>query len=259
MIQITTLKGGKMMDVENYVQRIGCTIKEPALKHLIELQRTHLQTVPFENLDVIRNIPIYLSLPHMYEKVVTFERGGYCYELNGLFHWALQEMGYDARIVPASVMRPSGCFAKKHTHVAILVVINGMMYLTDVGFGNQPLSPIPLDGSTYTDHSGKYYIQHQHENVYRLMKHQENSWWTVYEFSTKEWNLTDFHEGCIFNQISPESTFTYTDIVSMATEDGRITLKDDEIITVRNGERTIQPLTETEKIDTLFHTFNIRL
>ncbi|HLR14502.1 MAG TPA: arylamine N-acetyltransferase [Bacillota bacterium] len=247
------------MDVENYIQRIGCSIKEPSFKHLVELQRTHLQTVPFENLDVIRNVPIYLSLPHIYEKIVTHHRGGYCYELNGLFHWALREMGYDARMVPASVMRPSGFFAKKHTHVAILVVINGMMYVTDVGFGNQPLAPIPLDGTTYTDPSGTYYIQHQQKNVYRLMKRQENSWNTVYEFSTDEWELTDFHEGCVFNQISPESTFTHTDIVSLATKDGRITLKDAELLTIQHGEKTIQALTETEKMNTLMDTFNIRL
>lgn len=190
---------------------------------------------------------------------MTNHRGGYCYELNGLFHWALKEIGYDARIVPASVMRPNGSFAKKHTHVAILVVINGMMYLTDVGFGNQPLAPIPLDGTTYTDHSGTYQIEHQHSNVYRLMKHQEKSWNTVYEFSTDEWELTDFHEGCVFNQISPDSTFTHTDIVSLATKDGRITLKDNELLIIQNGKKTIQPLKETEKIDLLYHTFNIRL
>lgn len=57
-----------MMNIENYVKRIDCSINEPSINHLAELQRGHLQTVPFENLDVIRNVPIYLSLPHIYEK-----------------------------------------------------------------------------------------------------------------------------------------------------------------------------------------------
>jgi len=30
----------------------------------------------------------------MFQKVITMQRGGFCYELNGLFHWLLQELGF---------------------------------------------------------------------------------------------------------------------------------------------------------------------
>lgn len=247
------------MDVQKYINRIGCQVQEPSLDHLEVLQRTHLQTVPFENLDVIRNIPIYLRLPSMYEKVVSRHRGGYCYELNGLFHWALQELGYDARIVPASVMRPSGEFAKKHTHVAILVRIDGTMYLVDVGFGNSQCAPLRLDGSEHTDVSGTYRVKHQHDNIYRLYRKNEDSWNTLYEFTTSEWKLTDFHEGCVFNQVSPESPFTQDDLVTIATNDGRITLNGNELTTTHKGTKTVHSLTNLEKDDVLIHTFNLEI
>lgn len=247
------------MDLQRYVNRIGCQVHEPSLDYLEVLQRTHLQTVPFENLDVIRNIPIYLRLSSMYEKIVSRIRGGYCYELNGLFHWALQELGYDARIVPASVMRPSGEFAKKHTHVAIFVLIDETMYLVDVGFGNSQYAPLPLDGSEHTDVSGTYRVKHQHTNVYRLYRKDTDSWKTMYEFTTDEWTLTDFHEGCVFNQVSPESTFTHSDLVTIATNEGRITLKDNELTTIHHGVKTVKTLTKAEKVDVLMNTFKLKL
>jgi len=50
-----------------------------------------MMAVPFENLDIHRGVPIVLSVPAFYEKIVTKRRGGYCYELNGLFAWLLAE------------------------------------------------------------------------------------------------------------------------------------------------------------------------
>ena len=78
------------MDHINYLKRFQASdLTEPSFEHLAELQFRHMQHVPFENLDVIRRVPIYLNLLTIYEKLVTARRGGYCYELNGLFHWLL--------------------------------------------------------------------------------------------------------------------------------------------------------------------------
>lgn len=247
------------MHLQTYMHRIGCTIEKPSLTHLQNLQQFHLKTVPFENLDVIRHTPIYLSLPSMYEKIVTNNRGGYCYELNGLFHWALNELGYVAQIVAATVIRPDGTFAKKNTHVAIIVNINGQKYLTDVGFGNAQYAPIPLDSTIHQDVSGTYRVIHMHENVYRLCKKQEGAWRPVYEFTTSERALIDFHEGCVFNQVSHDSPFTQTDLATIATTDGRVTLSDHEVTTTKDGNTSTWQLTTEEKTDVLKRVFGIRL
>ena len=80
-------------------------LKRFHFNNLSELQNLHLQHIPFENLDVIRKIPIYLNLKTIYEKIVVHHRGGYCYEVNGLFHALLCELGYDAHLVSATVLR----------------------------------------------------------------------------------------------------------------------------------------------------------
>ena len=64
-------------------------------KVLKNLQKAHLLNVPFENLDVHNSIPIILDIENIYQKVVLQNRGGFCYELNGLFY----ELSYGSKIV----------------------------------------------------------------------------------------------------------------------------------------------------------------
>lgn len=97
------------MDKRIYLNRFHAqSINGVAIEDLTYLQDKHLKHIPFENLDVIRKVPIYLNLSLIYEKIVDANRGGFCYELNGLFHWLLTELGFDADLVAATVLKPSG-------------------------------------------------------------------------------------------------------------------------------------------------------
>ena len=110
------------MDIELYLKRFhALSLKEVSLQNLGALQNLHLHHIPFENLDVIRHVPIYLNLKTIYEKIVGQHRGGYCYEVNGLFHALLCELGYDAHLISGTVLRQPGKWAKPDTHAAILV------------------------------------------------------------------------------------------------------------------------------------------
>ena len=74
-----------MMDPIKYLKRFDAyPVEENFLQDLARLQQLHMEHIPFENLDVIRKVPIYLNLEKIYDKVVNNRRGGYCYELNGL-------------------------------------------------------------------------------------------------------------------------------------------------------------------------------
>ena len=74
------------MDWKQYLKRINYVGQtDPDLQVLKELQTKHLLSVPFENLDIHLGIPISLRIPDIFEKVVLRRRGGFCYELNGLF------------------------------------------------------------------------------------------------------------------------------------------------------------------------------
>lgn len=247
------------MDVHDYLARFyGTENKGISIFNLSELQRLHVQHIPFENLDVIRRVPIYLNLPRIYEKIVNRKRGGYCYELNGLFSWLLTEMGYDAHLVAATVLRPTGKWAKADTHAAIIVQLD-QPYLIDVGFGDSTNLPIPLNGEERTDISDTYRIIRQPNHSFHLERISDTEIKTLYRFDLSPKALVDFHEGCVFNQVAKESSFTHTDIVTRATPTGRITLSDRTVTITENNVETKTILSIEEKVHLLEDIFDIHL
>lgn len=179
--------------------------------------------------------------------------------MNGLFHWLLTELGFTAHLVAATVLRPNGEWAKAETHAAILVQLD-VPYLVDVGFGAAtPRTPIPLDGSERTDSNGTYKVSSIGGQTFDLTQENEGGNRTLYRFNTDKKKLIDFHEGCVFNQVSKESTFTHIDIVSRATQTGRITLADQTLTTVENGVQTSKELSIEEKAYTLQNVFKLHI
>lgn len=74
------------MDVDAYLVRIGYEGRlEPTPETLYALHRAHLLAIPYENLDIHLGRPLTLSLPDIFDKLVTQKRGGWCFEMNGLF------------------------------------------------------------------------------------------------------------------------------------------------------------------------------
>ncbi|AOV07674.1 arylamine N-acetyltransferase family protein [Sporosarcina ureilytica] len=247
------------MNTKQYLKRINAPLEKPSLTSLAKLQKMHLQQVPFENLDVIRKVPIYLNLETIYKKVVEMNRGGYCYELNGLFHSLLTDLGYTAHLISATVLRPNGEWAKADTHATILVYLDEP-YLVDVGFGAAtPRRPVPLNGIMKTDIGETYRIAQQTERTYDLIREIDGVRRTLYRFSSDTKELVDFHEGCVFNQVSKDSTFTHTDIVALATETGRITLQDHTLTKVINGVTEKTELSPEEKEFALNNIFSLSL
>jgi len=245
--------------MEKYLKRIRTSHDTNcSLQNLEVLQSLHMQHIPFENLDVIRKVPIYLNLVTIYNKLIIQNRGGYCYELNGLFHWLLTELGYQASLVSATVQRMSGEWAKTDTHAAIIVQLD-KPYLVDVGFGDSTVLPISLSGSERTDVSGTYKIEKQQNEFYDLIQKRNDAERILYRFSTQPKNLIDFHEGCVFNQVAKESSFTHTDIVTVATPLGRKTISDSQLIITENGIQKKKNLSSNEKNLILHNTFGIQI
>jgi len=81
-------------DIDRYLQRIGVTTedREPTLEFLKEVHRSHYMAVPYENLDIIQGKPLDLSTEALYDKIVNCKRGGYCFEINGLFGALLRSL-----------------------------------------------------------------------------------------------------------------------------------------------------------------------
>jgi len=134
-----------VLDPETYLARIAYSGSVlPTEELLIELQRAQLHTIPFENFDILLDRGISLEPADLCDKLLRSNRGGYCFELNGLFLMALQALGFDARPLLARVHltgTPSG-----RGHQITLATIRGRQWIADVGFGSSnPRAPIPLE------------------------------------------------------------------------------------------------------------------
>ena len=103
MTSPTTTDALTTTEATAYLRRIGAAAPEsPTLPALASLHRAHLLAVPFENLDISLGRPIRLDRASLLAKVVGARRGGYCYELNGLFALLLRSLGYAVASVAVS-------------------------------------------------------------------------------------------------------------------------------------------------------------
>ena len=110
--------------------------------------------VPFENLDIVPlHTPIRLDEQALYDKIVRRRRGGFCYELNGMFAWLLRQVGYRVTYLNARVAGRDGRIGPDFDHLALLVQppLGGGHWLADVGFGDSFLVPLGLGSRSPQD------------------------------------------------------------------------------------------------------------
>jgi len=230
------------MKIEKYLQRIHYQGDlTPTLPTLQALQEAHLLHVPFENLDIAWKRRIILDIEKIYQKIVSRQRGGFCYELNGLFHWLLQQLGFTARLVSGRVYdQERQEYGPEFDHLTILVTLAGKDWISDVGFGDFALHPLRLQlNTTLDDPNGQFLIEKYQNNSFRISRYyqKQNSFIPEYLFSPTIRQLSDFNLMCHYHQTSPESHFTRKKVCSLATQDGRITLTGDKLIVTRNDRR----------------------
>ncbi len=251
------------MDIDAYLRRVCYTGPTgPTLETLRALHRAHLLAVPFENLDIHSGRPIVLDEARLFEKIVGQHRGGFCYECNGLFAALLRELGFPVTLLSARVRMSngSGGFGPDFDHLTLRVDL-AEPWLADVGFGGgfrEPLRLLP-DVEQVEPH-GAYRLIRQGDAWRYDSRDESGEWVPEYLFTLQPRQLPDFAPMCHWQQTSPDSPFTRKRFCSLATPEGRITLRDDRLIITQNGHREERPLEgETTFADALRSIFGIVL
>lgn len=248
--------------MEKYLRRIKISNKlEPSLEVLCALQKAHLLNVPFENLDIHYGRSIDLDIHRIFEKVVVNHRGGFCYELNGLFYELLLSLGFDAQIVSARVFDNERGFGAEFDHLAVVVKLEGLDYLADVGFGEFTFSALKIElNKIQNDARGEFVIDKYDEAYFRVNKIAKGQPVPVYIFKNIERKFDEFSGMCRFHQTSSESHFTKKRLISIPTEEGRITISGDlVIIKEKDMVKEIPINSEAEFNDKLWKYFRIKL
>jgi N-hydroxyarylamine O-acetyltransferase len=227
------------MDIVQYLKRINYGGSQaPTLETLRQLQLAHLMTIPFENLSIHIKEPIVLQYELLYDKIVKRRRGGFCYELNGLFSALLNRLGFNSVMLPAGVANNEGEFSPDFDHMTLMVLLDER-WLVDVGFGDSFRQPLLIDNRAPQLQGNNSYRIDEEENYFILNEKKEDSdWKPQYRFTLKSCRLSDFEEMCSYNQTSPDSHFTQKRICSIARPDGRVTLSDMRLIETSGNEKS---------------------
>jgi N-hydroxyarylamine O-acetyltransferase len=191
-----------------------------------------------------------LDTDRFYRKIVEDGRGGFCYELNGLFNALLRELGFQTRLISARVFSGERGFGPEFDHAAIIVTIGEQEYLADVGFGDftaEPLRFVP--DLEQQDREGVFVIRRGDEGYFEVAKKAGEALTPEYIFTPLARDLAEFGAMCDFQQYSSDSHFKKGKVCSLLTANGRKTLTDKKFIVTSAGGKTETVIASDDEFD----------
>lgn len=209
----------------------------PDKETLFGLHECHVRSVPFENLDVQSKVEIKLDVPHLFHKVVTQKRGGFCYELNHLFYHLLKSAGFDVDIISARTYDDEK-LGPEFDHLALIVNLDQKAWLADVAFGDLFVTPVEvIEGRDHFDGRKYFKLEGADKDWMLWMSADGVQFEQKYQFSTVPRIIDEFEEQCQWKQFSPDSYFVKNTVVTLPTSEGRKSIFNEKLIVKENGER----------------------
>lgn len=250
------------MKLSAYLDRIGLASAPtpthvPDLATLRAVHRAHAEAIPYEDLDVQLGVPVSRAPQAAYDKIVTRKRGGWCYEMNGLLGWALEEIGFDVTRLAGAVAREITGDQAVGNHLVLIVMLD-KPWLVDAGFGDGLIEPVPLQEGAFEN------------GVMRCALSQiEDGWWRYHNDPRGSAPSFDFHldmrdqalleDRCAWLQTHEDSPFVQTAVVQR-WRDGehlslrgrvfqRITADNKHVDLLEDSEAFLRTLKEEFKLD----------
>lgn len=217
---ITSLSPAQL---SRYFARIGYAgAPTVSLATLRDLHRAHLLSIPYENLDIHLGVPLTLDPGRMFAKLVDDRRGGWCYEMNGVFAQVLETLGFQVRLVAGTVGRARSGWRAQGNHLVLIVTLD-RPWIVDVGFGDGFLTPLPLEEGTFTQGFLHYRVSRDGPR-WRVDNHPYGGA-DGFDFTLTPRSLQDFATQCRELQTSPESSFVKTMVCERYTPQGLVMLR----------------------------------
>jgi N-hydroxyarylamine O-acetyltransferase len=249
-------------DLQQYLKRINFQGEiELSLDGIKKLMQSQIFTVPFENIDVQAGKVISLIGDDIVTQIVDKNRGGYCYQINGIFSLLLQEIGLPHYYIAVRPLVNPGQNAK--THLAIIATIENEDYLIDLGFGGNSIrEPLKLSqiGSEIRQDFDTFTLVKTEENEYLLQMLIGKEWSSnLYSFDLNPQRWIDFKPANHYNYSHPDSFFTQNLIVVLQNPVGKKILFKNAVKSVTNGVTEIIPFEDHQLGNILETVFNLKL
>lgn len=230
-----------MLDLDAFCRRIGYSGPIGAdLVTLSGLQRAFVLSVPFENIDIRIGRPLRLEVGWLFEKIVSERRGGFCFELNGLFGAVLEQLGFGVTRLGVSLRnRETGSWTSPFAHLALRVELDEP-FLVDVGLDDPARAPLRIqDEGEQSDGWARYRISREEEGSWLLALGEPGAPLEArYRFDGQERRLEDFAQTCERLQTSLDSPFLRDYLCCQARAEGRVMVTGQRVVEVdRAGRR----------------------
>lgn len=126
------------LQLENFTPRAD-------LATLQKLHDAHLKYIPYDNFDCLNSKITSLKREDMFNKLILHNRGGICFELNGLYAWLLESLGFNFVSFAGRFINKINVYQMRQ-HRNMCVTIDGKRYITDVGVNSEsPRIPLLLE------------------------------------------------------------------------------------------------------------------
>ncbi|MCG5260604.1 arylamine N-acetyltransferase [Cupriavidus gilardii] len=256
--------------LDAYLHRIGLPQRPtPTREALDAIVAAHLQRIPFENIDVLLGRPIDIALDAVFDKLVTRERGGYCFEHNTLLAAALTALDFD--VVPLAARVRFGIeegVPTPQSHLLLRVRVAHRDYIADAGFGGPnppcslPLSEPAPEGLPYrlvgaplsATSSGAFHLLD-------LELKSGDEWIKLYRFDLSPQAWIDYAARNWYVCTHPDSIFLHRLMAARTDGEVRLTMTNGEL-TERDadgGSRQVALETPAQIVATLRERIGVRL
>lgn len=244
--------------VDRYLARLGTTRPARAdLDTLRELQRRHVRSIPFENVDCYRRRPLPLGAGAA-RKIADEGRGGGCYELNSAMALLLDALGYDVTVLGGRIY-DGEALTFPLRHLVLRVRLGDDDFLVDTGFGfgsnRNSLHPLDLgDDAAQSDPHGEYRLVSTPEGDHDVLRAER----PLYRIESHPREIGEFEATLWWFLTSPDSDFLGGMFCILPHESGRTSLRDRCLTEVRDGEKTVTELPDEAAVrDVLATRFGV--
>ena len=215
--------------IHQYLHKLQLNDFEPAadLDTLRVLQDAHLRLIPYDNFDCLNGRISSLDHEDLFRKIILHNRGGICFELNGLYNWLLESLGFDVTSFAVRFIDKLELYQIRR-HRVMCVALEGKRYITDVGVNSEsPRIPLELEeGLVQDDGIGQYkFSRHEFWGWILWQKEKGKPWKRLFGFTEEPQIDKDFITPSFWCDAHPDSPFTKNKKLSIFREDCNITIR----------------------------------
>lgn len=219
----------KKLQIQQYLRKLQLNDFEPTvnLATLTKLQDAHLKYIPYENFDCLNGKITSLKRQDMFNKVIMHNRGGICFELNGLYNWLLESLGFDVTSYSARFIDKMETYQLRR-HRVMCVTLGDKRYLTDVGVNSEsPRVPLEItEGLIQSDGISQYkFTRSEFWGWLLWQKERGKIWKRLFGFTEEPQIDKDFITASFWCDAHPDSPFIKSKKLSIFREDCNITIR----------------------------------